>query len=155
MRCLYHSAFTLLNRLLRHNIAPHSQAPVIRRRYAGSATEPSGSQTTSTDKPNEIVMHTMKWGLVPHWSKYEDKSLNTTNCRSENLVEGGGMWGSIKGRKRCAIPCEGYVRLPLWLPSAPLFPSPQLLRMAEERQRPSAPFHKTQERTPHAFGWTL
>jgi len=53
-------------------------------------------------------MQTMKWGLVPHWAKFEDKSLNTTNARSENLVEGGGMWGSIKGRKRCAIPCEGY-----------------------------------------------
>ena len=54
-------------------------------------------------------MQTMKWGLVPHWAKYEDKNLNTTNARSENLVVGGGMWGSIKGRKRCAIPCEGYV----------------------------------------------
>ncbi|TCD68996.1 hypothetical protein EIP91_009218 [Steccherinum ochraceum] len=53
-------------------------------------------------------MHTMKWGLVPHWAKHEDKTLNTTNARSENLVDGGGMWGSIKGRKRCAIPCEGY-----------------------------------------------
>jgi len=53
-------------------------------------------------------MQTMKWGLVPHWSKFEDKSLNTTNARSENLVEGGSMWASIKGTKRCAIPCQGY-----------------------------------------------
>jgi len=53
-------------------------------------------------------MKTMKWGLVPHWSKFEDKTLNTTNARSENLVEGGGMWASIKGKNRCAIPCQGY-----------------------------------------------
>lgn len=54
-------------------------------------------------------MQTMKWGLVPHWSKFEDKSLNTTNARSENLIEGGGMWASIKGKNRCAIPCQGWV----------------------------------------------
>ncbi|KAF9451316.1 DUF159-domain-containing protein [Macrolepiota fuliginosa MF-IS2] len=50
----------------------------------------------------------MKWGLVPHWSKHEDKTLSTTNARSENLVEGGGMWGSLRGTKRCVIPCQGY-----------------------------------------------
>lgn len=60
-------------------------------------------------------MQTMKWGLVPHWSKVEDKSLNTTNARSENLVAGGGMWGSIKGKQRCAIPCQGYERFAVTL----------------------------------------
>ena len=50
----------------------------------------------------------MKWGLVPHWSKVEDKTLSTTNARSENLIQGGGMWGSIKGRNRCAVVCQGY-----------------------------------------------
>jgi len=53
----------------------------------------------------------MKWGLVPHWSKYEDKTLSTTNARSENLAEGGGMWNSIKGKKRCAVVCEGQVSI--------------------------------------------
>jgi putative SOS response-associated peptidase YedK len=53
----------------------------------------------------------MKWGLIPHWSKKDDRSLSTTNARSEGLMEGGGsgMWGSIKGKKRCAIPCLGCV----------------------------------------------
>ncbi|KAJ7778414.1 hypothetical protein B0H16DRAFT_1503432 [Mycena metata] len=77
----------------RYNIAPHSQAPVVRRRNPGTS---------------ELIMSTMKWGLVPHYSKFEDKSLNTTNARSENLIEGGGMWGSIKGPKRCAVVCQGY-----------------------------------------------
>ncbi|KAG6915092.1 hypothetical protein DXG01_013471 [Tephrocybe rancida] len=77
----------------RYNIAPRSQAPVLRR----------------GDGPNAgYVLHTMKWGLVPHWSKFEDKTLSTTNARSENLVEGGGMWASIKGRKRCAVLAQGY-----------------------------------------------
>ncbi|KAJ7442179.1 hypothetical protein B0H11DRAFT_2204570 [Mycena galericulata] len=77
----------------RYNIAPHTQAPVIRRR------DPANAQ---------LVMSSMKWGLVPHYSKFEDKTLNTTNARSENLVDGGGMWASIKGPKRCAVVCQGY-----------------------------------------------
>ncbi|KAJ6627897.1 hypothetical protein B0H10DRAFT_2160982 [Mycena sp. CBHHK59/15] len=79
----------------RYNIAPHTQAPVVRRRDSSSS---------------ELVMSSMKaqWGLVPHWSKFEDKSLNTTNARSENLVDGGGMWSSLKGPKRCAVVCQGY-----------------------------------------------
>ncbi|KAG6867938.1 hypothetical protein C0993_009342 [Termitomyces sp. T159_Od127] len=75
----------------RYNIAPRSQAPVIRR-----------------GQPGGYVLHTMKWGLVPHWSKHEDKTLSTTNARAENLVEGGGMWASIKGKKRCAVVAQGY-----------------------------------------------
>lgn len=55
----------------------------------------------------------MKWGLVPHWSKFEDKTLSTTNARSENLVESGGMWASMKGKKRCAILCQGCVSIPI------------------------------------------
>jgi putative SOS response-associated peptidase YedK len=76
----------------RYNIAPRTQAPVLRRRDG-----------------DQLVLQTMKWGLVPHWSKIEDKSLSTTNARSENLVEGGGMWGSLRGTKRCVIPVQGYV----------------------------------------------
>jgi len=87
----------------RYNIAPRSQAPVIRRR--GGDPGPSSSQGGAS---NDVVLQTMKWGLVPHWSTVEDKTLNTTNARSEILVEGGGMWANIKGKKRCAIPCQGY-----------------------------------------------
>ena len=55
----------------------------------------------------ELIMQTMRWGLVPHWSKHEDKTLSTTNARAEALVEGGGMWATVKGKKRCVVLCEG------------------------------------------------
>ena len=57
------------------------------------------------------MLHTMKWGLVPHWSKTEDTSLSTINCRAESLIEGGskGIWGSVKGRRRCVVPAQGCV----------------------------------------------
>ncbi|RXW18409.1 hypothetical protein EST38_g7445 [Candolleomyces aberdarensis] len=79
----------------RYNIAPRTQAPVVRRRDPG----PSRGQARDDGEPS-LIMQTMKWGLVPNWSKVEDNTLNTINARAENLAEGGGMWGSIKGKKR-------------------------------------------------------
>ncbi|KAF5376113.1 hypothetical protein D9615_007773 [Tricholomella constricta] len=101
----------------RYNIAPRTYAPVLRRRDVGDRPSDSPAQASSSAGPSQsqghhagahYVLHSMKWGLVPHWSKFEDKTLNTTNARSENLVEGGGMWASIKGKKRCAVVCQGY-----------------------------------------------
>lgn len=111
----------------RYNIAPRTRSVVIRtrNRYDDPVTETivesehsesSGDTSTSTtnkakedhqSKP-KAVLHTMKWGLVPHWSKHEDTYLNTINAKGENLTDGGGgMWNSIKGKKRCAVLCQG------------------------------------------------
>ncbi|KAI0341249.1 DUF159-domain-containing protein [Trametopsis cervina] len=91
----------------RHNIAPRSYAPVIRREQRRTHEEGS-SETSSSIESTPVILHTMKWGIVPHWSKHDDGDLNTINARCEALIEGGGMWASLKGKKRCAIPCEGY-----------------------------------------------
>ena len=113
----------------RYNVAPRSRSPVIRRvgtdgtggrrhRNTGNASNSSAltvadgasnsaSTSTSAGSQPKYVMHTMKWGLVPSWSKHEDKSLSTTNARAENLVEGTGMWNSMRGKKRCAVVCQG------------------------------------------------
>lgn len=90
-----------------YNIAPCTQAPVICKQ---GAPEPSGSTSVQAKNPNALIIKTMKWGLILHWSKFKDKTLNTTNAHSENLVEGGhsGMWASIKGKNPYAIPCQGY-----------------------------------------------
>ncbi|KAG7447344.1 DUF159-domain-containing protein [Guyanagaster necrorhizus] len=94
----------------RYNIAPRTQAPVLRRSQGSNAPSASDSQpsTSKLSSQDTLVLQTMKWGLIPHWSKFEDTKLNTTNARAENLVDGGGMWQSLKGRKRCAVICEGY-----------------------------------------------
>ena len=61
-------------------------------------------------EPVRVVMQTMRWGLVPHFSKHEDPSLKTINARCEALIEEPrGMWASIKGKKRCAVVCQGCV----------------------------------------------
>jgi putative SOS response-associated peptidase YedK len=76
----------------RHNIAPHSNGVVMRR-----------DESQDGGLSEDLVLQTMKWGLVPHWCKHEDKTLNTINARAENLATDGGMWASIKGRKRCVV----------------------------------------------------
>lgn len=91
----------------RFNIAPRTYAPVVRN-LAGNR-----------------VLHSMKWGLVPHWSTVEDKSLSTTNARSENLIQGGGMWESIKGKNRCAVVCQGYYE---WLAKSPKDKRPHFVK---------------------------
>lgn len=78
----------------RYNVAPRTHAPVIRR--------------ARPEQP-ALVMHSMRWGLVPHWNKAEPPTLNTINARAENLEEGGGMWGTVKGRKRCVVVVQGCV----------------------------------------------
>ncbi|KAI0632900.1 hypothetical protein C8Q77DRAFT_1120414 [Trametes polyzona] len=89
-----------------HETAQASHAP---------STEPRMKSNTDAPTPSaeshgpELILHTMKWGLVPHFSKHEDPSLKTINARSEALVESNtGVWASIKGKKRCAVVCQGY-----------------------------------------------
>ncbi|KAF8487050.1 hypothetical protein DFH94DRAFT_12005 [Russula ochroleuca] len=52
-------------------------------------------------------MHSMRWGLVPHWSKAEPPTLNTTNARAENLEEGGGMWAASRGGNVASLSPKG------------------------------------------------
>ncbi|KAG0707172.1 hypothetical protein DFH29DRAFT_897330 [Suillus ampliporus] len=75
----------------RYNIAPNSQAPVIRRR-----------NTSSPD----LQMQTMQWG-IPH-GKVHAKSQQAINARSENIMEGVGMWNKYRVRNRCVVVSQGY-----------------------------------------------
>jgi putative SOS response-associated peptidase YedK len=86
----------------RYNIAPHSQAPVLRRRERVST-----DTTATTEDTPEYILHTMKWGVVPHWRKSEDKNLNTINARGENVIAGVGMWGNLRVNNRCIVLAQG------------------------------------------------
>ncbi|WOO78038.1 Embryonic stem cell-specific 5-hydroxymethylcytosine-binding protein [Vanrija pseudolonga] len=78
-----------------YNIAPRQRAPVVRR----------------DQETGEVMIETMQWGLIPHWTKYPPTGpLNTINARSEALIDpsSGGMWHALKQHKRCIIPAQGY-----------------------------------------------
>jgi putative SOS response-associated peptidase YedK len=55
----------------------------------------------------------MRWGLVPHWSSHEDRSLSTINARAESVIGGGGLWGTLRGKKHCVVVADGYAELKL------------------------------------------
>ncbi|KZV78993.1 DUF159-domain-containing protein [Exidia glandulosa HHB12029] len=91
----------------RNNIAPRSYAPVIRRQR---------DEAENSDQ-SRVVMQTMRWGVVPHWTRFDAPSseLKTINARGENLLEvPTGLWASLKKYKRCIVPADGYFE---WLAS--------------------------------------
>ncbi|KAI0855259.1 hypothetical protein F4860DRAFT_497014 [Xylaria cubensis] len=67
-------------------------------------------QHTSTSSVH-YKLQTMKWGLVPFWTKRNPgygSMMKTINCRDDSLVQGGGMWSSMKARKRCVVIAQGF-----------------------------------------------
>jgi len=78
----------------RYNIAPNSQGPVIRRRNASSS---------------DLQMQTMRWGIP--YGKVHAKSQQAINARSENIIDGGGMWNKYRGSNRCVIVSQGHAFL--------------------------------------------
>lgn len=59
----------------------------------------------------------MKWGLIPFWTKRNPDYgavMKTINCRDDSLAQTGGMWASMKGRKRCVVVAQGFYE---WLKS--------------------------------------
>ena len=74
----------------RYNIAPTTDIPVIRR------------------SPNQQnVLHLLRWGLIPHWSKDPTSGSRLINARSESLTEKP-SFRSAFARRRCLIPADGF-----------------------------------------------
>ncbi|OAA53034.1 DDHD domain protein [Cordyceps fumosorosea ARSEF 2679] len=64
-------------------------------------------------------IQSMKWGLIPFWSKRNPdyaSMLKTINCRSDSLSNPGGMWATMKARKRCVVIAQGFYE---WLKTGP------------------------------------
>lgn len=62
-------------------------------------------------------LQSMKWGLVPFWTKRNPDYgavMKTINCRDDSLAQPGGMWSSMKARKRCIVVAQGFYE---WLKS--------------------------------------
>ena len=74
----------------RYNIAPATDIPVIRR-----------------SPTNQNVLHLLRWGLIPHWSKDPTSGSRLINARSESLTEKP-SFRSAFARRRCLIPADGF-----------------------------------------------
>ena len=96
---------TLLNRFLiklisseieeqicpRYNLAPSQDAFVITKSQAGESRE----------------LRSMKWGLIPSWSKESAMRFNTINARAEG-IETSPVFREPFKSSRCIIPADGF-----------------------------------------------
>lgn len=54
-------------------------------------------------------LDSLQWGLIPGWSKEPPTSpQHTINATCEKLFEGGGLWGSLRDKKRCVVVADGF-----------------------------------------------
>lgn len=101
-----------------YNFAPGNHGLVYRADVpdSGAGTQPQdkdknttvdGAATTET----RYKLQSMKWGLIPFWTKRQPDYANmmrTINCRDDSLATQGGLWNTMKQRKRCIVVCEGF-----------------------------------------------
>lgn len=74
----------------RYNIPPGTDIPVIRQ-------SPEG----------ERVLHLLRWGLIPHWSKDTSIGAKLNNARGETVAQKPSFRDAFK-RRRCLIPADGF-----------------------------------------------
>ncbi|ROV96772.1 hypothetical protein VMCG_07886 [Cytospora schulzeri] len=77
----------------------------------------AAATTEDTEGETHYKLQSMKWGLVPFWTKRNPDYgavMKTINCRDDSLAQPGGMWSSMKGRKRCVVVAQGFYE---WLKS--------------------------------------
>ncbi|KAM0334009.1 hypothetical protein ACHAQA_001029 [Verticillium albo-atrum] len=74
------------------------------------ATEPTNGPHQD-EAPVKYKLQSMKWGLIPFWTKRNPdygSVMKTINCRDDSLSTAGGMWSTMKARKRCIVLAEGF-----------------------------------------------
>lgn len=74
----------------RYNIPPGTDIPVIRR-------SPEGQR----------VLHLLRWGLVPNWTKDASVGAKLNNARGESVAEKPSFRDAFR-RRRCLIPASGF-----------------------------------------------
>ncbi|KAK2606046.1 hypothetical protein QQS21_003564 [Conoideocrella luteorostrata] len=78
-------------------------------------------------------LQSMKWGLVPFWTKRNpdyQTLMRTINCRDDSLSTPGGMWASMKNKKRCIVIAQGFFE---WLKTGPKDKLPHFVKRKDGR----------------------
>ena len=76
---------------------------------AAHIEQPSSQAGGTTE--TRYKLQTMKWGLVPFWTKRNPdygSLMRTINARDDSLAAKGGMWATMKQRKRCIVIAQGF-----------------------------------------------
>jgi putative SOS response-associated peptidase YedK len=75
------------------------------------AEPPASQDEDSNPKEVRYKLQSMKWGLIPFWTKRNPdygSMMKTINCRDDSLAQNGGMWNTMKARKRCIVVAQGF-----------------------------------------------
>ena len=77
------------------------------------ATNEKQGLSTQLEDPKETryKLQSMKWGLIPFWTKRNPDYgtvMRTINARDDSLASKGGMWNTMKQRKRCIVVAQGF-----------------------------------------------
>ncbi|KAM3082645.1 hypothetical protein ACMFMF_002300 [Clarireedia jacksonii] len=75
------------------------------------ADPPSAAPKDVANEDVRYKLQSMKWGLIPFWTKRNPEYgslMKTINCRDDSLIENGGMWNTMKQKKRCIVVAEGF-----------------------------------------------
>uniref|UniRef100_A0A8D1M8P5 Abasic site processing protein HMCES n=1 Tax=Sus scrofa TaxID=9823 RepID=A0A8D1M8P5_PIG len=84
-----------------YNKSPRSSTPVLlSRRHLEKGADSS-----------ERIIAPMRWGLVPSWFKEADPSklqFNTTNCRSDTIMEKRSFKVPLSKGRRCVVLADGF-----------------------------------------------
>ena len=106
-----------------YNFAPGSHGLVYRadvpdhgagpRRHDGDGAAEDNEEPVDLEDPKETryKLQAMKWGLVPFWTKRNPdygSVMKTINARDDSLASNGGMWNTMKQKKRCIVVAQGF-----------------------------------------------
>ena len=70
-----------------------------------------GSPDVEIPKETQYRLQAMKWGLIPFWTKRNPdygSVMKTINARDDSLASSGGMWNTMKQKKRCIVVAQGF-----------------------------------------------
>ena len=92
--------------------------------------------STDVANANDSVtykLQSMKWGLIPFWTKRTPgygTIMRSINCRDDSLSTSGGMWATMKARKRCVVLAQGFFE---WLKTGPRDKLPHYVKRRDGR----------------------
>ena len=80
---------------------------------AGDANKGTEGVSAHQEAPKETKykLQAMKWGLVPFWTKRNPDYgtvMKSINARDDSLAARGGMWNTMKQKKRCIVLAQGF-----------------------------------------------
>lgn len=97
-----------------HNVAPQTRSPVVRRELSWERERrlKSLKNPTDEDRKYQLILQTMKWGLIPRFHKKPPsygEAYKTINARDDTVLSPQrSMWHPLLPSQRCVVFVQGF-----------------------------------------------